>query len=245
MTRAATSADGPQADRFAKDMHRLLAGVLTVRTLPPMRAISTNGDRYIVQPIAKNRDPFDGPTPIPLKTGGDQVAQLIVSFALTMDSRGDYLAVESSKFHLLSTRSTDTLIRYEFVRQAGHTERPPPSAHWHVHAESGAASQLRTLAGIKGAHDLSSVHIPVGGPRYRVGLEDFLQMLVQEFGIDAKTNWRAAIDKARLKWRDTQAATAARDTPETAARVLRELGYTVKPPVAGHPDPNRDALVRF
>ncbi|MDQ1286067.1 MAG: hypothetical protein QG663_1493, partial [Thermodesulfobacteriota bacterium] len=50
--------------------------------------------------------------------------------------------------------------------------------------------------------DFSSVHIPIGGTRFRPCIEDVLQMLISEFGVDRiDQTWREALDKGRTRWR--------------------------------------------
>lgn len=245
MTPTATAANQQSASKFASEVQRLLRSVLTVRTLPPVRALATPRGRFIVQPVGKDSAAKTEPKWIPLNVGGTLFAYLDVRFALTSDSSGQYMAVDSSRFHLISARSNDALIRYEFVRRSGNDPWPPPCAHWHIHAESGPITQILTAAGKKGAHDLGKIHFPVGGMRYRPGLEDFLELLIREVGIDGKPDAREAIEKSRADWRLRQSAVTARDAPEEAARVLRELNYTVIAPESGHAPTHHDRLTQF
>jgi hypothetical protein len=72
--------------------------------------------------------------------------------------------------------------------------------------------------------------VPVGGPRMRPCIEDFLQMLIVEFGFDAVDGWRRVIDDGRVLWRRRQLAAMIRDDAEYTAEVLRDrLGYEVTP----------------
>jgi hypothetical protein len=77
---------------------------------------------------------------------------------------------------------------------------------------------------------MASLHIPVSGSRFRPCLEDFIQFLLCECLFDAEAGWRANVDAGRERWRLRQCAAVARDAPEEAARVLRDLGYVVTPP---------------
>jgi hypothetical protein len=52
-------------------------------------------------------------------------------------------------------------------------------------------------------------------------------MVREEFGIDTADDWETVINEGRSRWRRKQVAAAVRDCPEEAARVLRELHYTV------------------
>lgn len=73
------------------------------------------------------------------------------------------------------------------------------------------------------------VHIPVGGSRFRPCLEDVLEMLIKEFGIDhADHGWRTALAEGRARWRKYQLMAAITDDPSTAVAKLRELGHSVE-----------------
>ncbi len=67
----------------------------------------------------------------------------------------------------------------------------------------------------------------------RPALEDFLEFLISECGIDLASSWRAALADAREVWRRRQIATLVRDAPDEVVRVLLENGYTVTPPSGG------------
>ena len=84
--------------------------------------------------------------------------------------------------------------------------------------------------GSRAPHDLSSLHLPVGGERFRPCLEDLLQFVVDECGVDHHQGWRTHLEEGRLLWRRRQLASAVRDIPDEAARVLRDLGWTVSAP---------------
>jgi hypothetical protein len=77
---------------------------------------------------------------------------------------------------------------------------------------------------------VSDLHFPLGGPRFRPCLEDVLQFLIEEFSIDHEDTAREAIEEGRRTWRRYQTGAAVRDCPQEAARVLEILGYKVEPP---------------
>ena len=77
---------------------------------------------------------------------------------------------------------------------------------------------------------MSSLHIPVGGSRFRPCLEDFIQFLICECKFDSEPGWRKNVEVGRERWRRLQAAAVVRDVPEDAAKVLRRLEYTVEAP---------------
>lgn len=90
---------------------------------------------------------------------------------------------------------------------------------------------------------MESLHLPVGGDRFRPCLEDVIEFLVVECRFATKEGWRAAVEAGREQWRRTQIRTAVRDAPSEAASALRALGYAVEAPEAGHAA--RDDVVRM
>jgi hypothetical protein len=223
-----------EASHFAQSTDELLRSVLP-GDLPEIRALQFD-DRFAVHAGTSTE-----PQPIPVLVDEEHLASLIVSYRCIPDSSGRYLAVSSSRFVLLSLLTKAPLLRLEYGRNL-HTA---PAAHWLVHAERGAFSHLLAHAGTPAPHDLSSLHLPVGGGRARPCLEDFLQFLVQECGVDSAPGWRAAILAGRELWRRRQIAAMVRDAPSQAERVLTELGYAVTAPSGGQKADNVDALCRW
>lgn len=78
----------------------------------------------------------------------------------------------------------------------------------------------------------------MGGERFRPCLEDVLQFPVVDCGVDHQPGWEAAVAKGREARRRRQLGAVVRDVPSEAARVLRELGWTVQepPPAARRPE---------
>lgn len=81
-----------------------------------------------------------------------------------------------------------------------------------------------------GHYLVSSLHVPLGGSRFRPCLEDFVQFLIYECAFDSCDGWRTVVEDGRERWRRRQAAAVVRDAPDEAVRVLRNLGYTVQKP---------------
>ena len=214
---------------FAAEVQQVLRDVLPGEI--DIRSVTApQSNRYWVRPenpSHRNR--------LPLYVDGDHLADLTVEIFLSMDRHNRYLKTVQSKMAVHSTLDRQPLIRLEF--DAGmHTT---PVVHWHVHAERGALSHLlaRSHAVRPGAvtapHQISSLHIPVGGERFRPCLEDLLQFLIQECGIDSRERWWEAVNSGRERWRRRQIKSSARDAPAEVAVVLRELGWTVTPPPEG------------
>lgn len=110
-----------------------------------------------------------------------------------------------------------------------------PISHWNLFAERGTFSHLlsraHSLGRVKNPHQLSKLHFPTGGERFRPSLEDLLQFLIQECGFDARSDWKEALGTHRERWRRLQLRTAVRDLQQDAADVLRENGWSVAPPL--------------
>lgn len=175
---------------------------------------------------------------IPLTVEGRPILRLFVKYNCCWDRGADFLAVEASWFHVrLGDREKDEpLFRYEFVR------RPDgliPASHLQIHAHRDEFLYL-LVAGDKGRPKvrqrkgevprMSVFHFPLGGHRFRPCIEDVLQALILEFGVDRVDGWRAAIEEGRESWRRTQLKAAVRDAPTDAASVLTDLGWKVVPP---------------
>lgn len=186
-------------------------------------------NRYVVKPAGAE---IRGKG-IPLLHGDEVVAYLGISVSCTVDTVGRYLAVEKSVFTLFWSGDKNPLLRLDYDRNM-HTA---PCAHWQVHAERGAFSAVLGRTGTKAPHSIASLHLPVGGSRMRPGLEDFLEFLIRDCGIDAEVDWLEAICAGRVRWRSRQVGALVRDAPEEAIRVLAELGYEVTLQAGGTPAP--------
>jgi len=173
-----------------------------------------------------------------LTIGGDHVGTLDVWYRCTVDTAGQYLAVDESQFMVKWGPVKDPLLRLHFVR----SPQKQPGAHWHVHAERVAFAAILALAGKANAHSLGSLHLPIGGTRMRPALEDLLEFLVPECGVDAADGWESALATGRERWRRHQIGALVRDAPDEAVRVLEELGYVVAMPQGGPRLPKQASL---
>ncbi len=213
--------------QFAQEVQDILDGVLPVPTSVPaddriVQADTLDDIRYRVQTTARNGQ-------VVLTKNDQPIAHLRITFQCTADAVGAYLAVERCDIGLFSVDGRLPIVRLDFRRDM-HTV---PSCHWNVHAESGQATRILTLGNPTHPGVFSKLHLPVGGPRMRPCLEDFLEFVLHEFGVDRLPNAPAVLADGRERWRRRQIATSVRDAPDEAVRVLRELGYTVAPPGSG------------
>ncbi|QKW36302.1 hypothetical protein HUT06_21575 [Actinomadura sp. NAK00032] len=244
-----------QADTFASDLTRTVQGVLGP-DVPAFEAVYERGKRGARRLLVRSRTPEGEPSPpIPIKIDGKCRLELIVQLQCTWDGHRSFLAIEDSKAHVRMMRKPEPLFRWEYLR---HPESNVPCAHFHVHAHrdeavyllltgKGDNARIRKRAAQLDADtpvipQLSDLHLPLGGPRFRPCLEDVLQFLVEEFGIDCEVGWKDAIHKGRRAWRRLQTGVVVRDCPDEAVRVLKDLGYAIEPPTEPRAESNKITL---
>lgn len=211
-----------QSLSFAREIQALLDA-----TLPGSRTIVSvqHGDRYVVRPEGEKRDRH-----IPLMVGGDVFAALSVVLYQDLDRTGEYLKTWRTDFSVYSALDNNPLLRLEY-RADMHTE---PISHWQFHAERGAFTHLLTHAQahgrVKNPHSLASLHLPTGGERFRPSLEDLIEFLIRDCGVDSVPGWEDAVREGREVWRRRQLRAAVRDLQAEAAEVLEQHGWEVHPP---------------
>lgn len=217
------------ATKFADDLTSLTRGVLGEGT--PLFAALNMGSRVRVSPISGDEKELR----IPVSINGEPVLSLRARYFCCWDGSSQFLATDQADIHLHYAGIPDPLIRFEYVRDS----REPPGAHIQVHAHRDEMAYLLRLADAgrpkqgfrrRKLPRLSEMHLPVGGHRMRPALEDVLLFLKRELAIDTEPGWREVVEKRLRAWRDIQLMSAVRDAPESAAEVLRGLGYKVEPP---------------
>ena len=212
---------------FALEIQATLDAVLPGERRIVSRRVE-GAERYIVQPEGSSTVSRR----VPVYVNDAHLANLAVALYLDMDRTGRYLKTLASSIGVYSVLDRMPLVRLEYLADM----HSAPIAHWQFHAERGAFSHLLARAHadrpklVAKPHDLSSLHLPVGGERFRPCLEDVLEFLVRDCGADHLDGWEAALRAGRERWRRRQLASAVRDVPGEAARVLRELGWTVTEP---------------
>lgn len=190
-------------------------------------------DRYAVRPAGD--EPHQ--QKVPLYVGQQHVADLVLAIYLTLDRSGEHLKAARADFRVFSTLDRTPLLRMEY-RSDMHVD---PVCHWQVHAERGAFTHLLSMANaidsrrVRRPHDLSTVHLPVGGERFRPCLEDLIELLIRDCGVDHLPDWESAVQAGREKWRVRQFRSAVRDLQGQAADVLRLEGWTLVPPADPRP----------
>ena len=212
-------------------------GELLVRCFPqaPDMSVTTVGGKVRIRPDGQTVEGTNGG--VPLLVDGQQLAWLRINYSCRPDKPRRHLAIDASKIWVVSTKDRGPLIRFEFTYES----RSAPHSHIHVHAERGSLTHLLTRCGHLDAHDMSALHLPTGGSRFRPDLEDVVQFLFEEVGFDRLDGWKDAVLERRAEFRAIQTRAAARALPSEAAEALREIGYEVTPPAAGEPPPGRKA----
>jgi len=175
---------------------------------------------------------------VPLVSGRQVLAWLRLDILCRLDVTSEFLAVDKSKIWVVAEVDSTPLFRFEYLYKADWV----PHSHIQVHGERGALSHLLSQTGHKKPHNMSSLHLPTGGSRFRPSLEDIVQFLIVDCGFDALETWEAAVVRERAEWRRVQTRTACRGLPEEAAAQLVAMGYVVTPPPTGHPPAGRNAL---
>lgn len=219
-----------QARRFAQDL------------TTTVRAIAPDCDPFTTLLLSK-KDGSEGftvrqkPTEgIVLRVGGEPLFRLTVAFQCTLDGVGHYLAVDDAKIKVYADGDKQPLFRYEYDRDA---VPDMPAAHIQFHAHRDAFAYVMSRAGEASARGkrrarlnevprVEDLHFPVGGHRFRPCLEDVLEMLAIEFGVDSTREGLEALRNGRERWRRAQIGTVVRDAPDEAIRVLADLGYRVR-----------------
>lgn len=161
---------------------------------------------------------------------GDTLAVFSVIYKLCTDSFGAHLAVEHSSFVLKAKLDRTPIIRWDYDREA----RSKPSSHVQMTAHRGALSHLLSRLEHATPHSIESLHMPMGGDRFRPCLEDIVEFLIRDCGFKGGADWRDTLRSGRAKWRRIQTRAVVRDAPAEAAAQLMAMGYTVTAPDAGH-----------
>ncbi len=175
-------------------------------------------------------------TGLPLHVNGKETFRLVATYEISASPVSSFPAVMESTFKVYLVTRNKPLFALDYVRNPHHAG--VPSAHYNIYADR--RDMLRALARVgnkrRGKNhlrrqgrgkivSLGDVHLPVGGHRFRPCLEDVLEVLVVEFGIDCSDGALAALALGRREWRRAQLRAAVSDDPYTAQAELEHLGF--------------------
>lgn len=208
------------AETFADEVADVLNGTI-VEGVSVAARVAGDGARFTVGPV----DSDTGlPRKMELTVGEHASVRLEVSYSCAWDSAHEYLMVDRSGFNVSVGQIKEPLIRFEYVR-----DRIFAPAHIQVHGESGALGVHLGAIGAGGHPKLQILHLPVGGKRFRVCLEDVIEFLIKEFHVTPHPEWQTALEEGRERWYRFQLGAAVRSYQEAAVDVLESLGYTITP----------------
>jgi len=175
------------------------------------------------------------------------------------DWTGQWLKVERSSFGVfLAERPNRPLFRYDF--ESNYSSRLP-KAHIHFQADHpdmnatqamrdtqeslehlGGGSQ-RARKRVKHAKQInvSDLHFPVGGTRFRPALEEILLMMVEEYGVEphslTPSDAVKELKDSLKEWRISQVKAVIRDMPLLAIEYLEKEGFRVEADPSFHVAP--------
>ena len=178
------------------------------------------------------------PGGISLDIDGEARLQLQIDYTLMMSPNSKQATVLTSNFIVRPSGVPRPLFTVDYVRKS---RRNIPSAHYNFHfhqdeiifqlvkAGNARRGKVHRQSVAKGQTPrLADLHFPVGGHRFRPCLEDVLELLWVEFGIDVLQSATIAIREGRREWRRKQLRAAVSDDPAAAIEELRSKGYTVE-----------------
>lgn len=216
------------ASAFAAEVETLLRSTALASDDAPSLDIKQVGSSITVRTMPS--------APAVLTSKGQPLLLLDLNYRLEIARDGSYLRVLGSAFQIRPTaRKSEPLFRYDFLSQP--EASAVPTAHLNVYAHRDELlhamyvsqkshsypGQSRDIDASR-PRGLHQLHFPLGGTRFRPCLEDILELVINEFGIDTVPGWEEAITVGRISWRHIQLAAAVRDDPETARDALREIG---------------------
>ena len=177
----------------------------------------------------RNRATFNLTKSLEIEQSGSDRLSLRCEYRLCTSSDGTQIAIETSsyKVQFKALQKFVPIVRFEYERDA----RNKPSSHFQFHSDSVPLGLLLARAGkYDAAAHQQDVHFPMGHRRFRVSLEDVIELLVKEFGAKPPDGWQRHLDESRDKFYELQASSVIRDNIPTAISVLEDLGYTVSSP---------------
>lgn len=208
-----------QATEFAEDIEDLLDTCLPGETGFPKAIVATE----------ELRASLKASKVLYLGKGRSERASISCEYDLCVNSTGKHLAVDSSSFNVefKANKRPVPIVRFEYERQA----RNKPVQHFQFHAES---LPLAILLARAGRYDIAAqqqdVHFPMGGHRYRVCLEDVIELVIREFNAESNPEWETRVRDGRRKFRERQTDTIIRKNLGRSVEMLEELGFKIEPP---------------
>jgi hypothetical protein len=230
-------------DQSATDLNAKVFD-FTLEVMEMLAAVIPNGLVGLESTVVSTRDGGVAVTVEPseelglrLDIDGNEAFRLIVQYRLILSPISQFVTVDRSTFRVNVRDSSRPLFTVDYIRES---RSNVPAAHINVHAERDDMTTALSATGARrrgklyqkrvrqgSQPKLGDLHFPVGGHRFRPCLEDVLEMLIIEFGVDALDQSTRAIRDGRARWRTRQLSAAVMDDPMTAAAELDRLGFDV------------------
>ena len=177
--------------------------------------MSKSGHVHVGHGLTK-ASPFET-SPLPIGVGNAKPrGWLDLSYRLCLDDAGKYLTVVSSFVAVFADREgQNCLFHVDYERNKGHGY---PDAHLQVYGDSAALDAWQP-----GQRELSKLHFPVGGRRYRPALEDVIEFLIAEKLAEPARGWKEVIDASRKEFHKRQLRAAIRRDLETAKQAVKDF----------------------
>lgn len=193
-----------------------------------------------------------------LRAQGQPVMRLSVRYVCQWSQARRYMAIQKSSVSILPvaeedlapeeledfTPTNEPLVRFDYEREPNSV----PASHLNIHSHHPGLAWIMSRGHPKSrsarkAPQTDGLHFPTGGHRFRPCLEDIIEALVHDFGLDIAEDGHQILREQRQEFRQRQLAAAVGDDTECAAEALRKKGYEVglKRDAAG-PDRRGDRL---
>ena len=177
-----------KAADFARELGETLAA--TLPQAPSVDVQAVNGQNtFIVQPS----NPDGTVARVPLLVNDAKLAELSIVLYLDMDWTGTFLKNVRTDCAAYSVLDRQPLFRMDYRADM----QSAPVAHWQFHAERGALTHLLSMAqahrpkAVESPHMLFRLHFSMGGERFRPCIEDLIQFVIEECGVEIMPEARA------------------------------------------------------
>nr|DAH77187.1 MAG TPA: hypothetical protein [Caudoviricetes sp.] len=153
---------------------------------------------------------------------------LTAEFYCCPSSSGRYFAIQKSSLSVKIGygESTRPILRIDYI----HASTSYTNCHVHVVGFNNLLDYLTPRVGKNKSIPQTTdvLHVPVGGKRFRPGLEDIIELLIRQCGVSHKKNALNVIHQSREEWAAIQTKAVVRDRPEAAIEALESMGYKIE-----------------
>ncbi|MGB3414596.1 MAG: hypothetical protein WBA28_07750 [Microbacteriaceae bacterium] len=221
-----------QAKEFANQVQEMLLKVLPEGELGIVLRTYTREDNSQTVVITQK-----DPEGVQLTVDGKPFLRLTFEYYCIGGTGGTWLKILKSSFTVAANGVNQPYFHYDYL---ANPQGKIPSAHLNVHGHrddlirsllhsnrsgSHSKNRRRDLLSHGNVPTMSNLHFPVGGSRFRPGLEDVLQMVINEFGIDVRSGHQKYLEEYRQRYRTVQLEAIVGSLPTIAVRKLEAMGY--------------------